>query len=464
MTIIVRSIFLGIAICLLFGGCQTVPGGGKPVVAATQPALVAQYPIPYGPPTVEGVTDILDRVRVSLDTRMVMRVTDPVSGEALRYPAAHELPTLSGEQSFGLTGYPAGVIYAAMLSAADATGEKAFADFDARRFQYFADTVPKFTGTDLPLKKNPFHDWVKPDSLDSCGAMGAAFVKARRAGVGPDLKILIDRFADFVSHGEYRLDDGTLARHRPFRSCLWLDDMYMSIPILSQMGALTGDQRYYDDAAKQVIQISARLFNPATGLYTHGCDMDVPDAQPSYCWGRANGWAIMAMCETLDVLPENHPQRAAILKLLRAHAKALASLQSGQGLWHQMLDRPDTVLETSCSAMFTYAIAHAVDRGWLNEEIYGPVAIAGWNGLTTRIDSQGHVTGICVATSYAADYVYYYSRPMADDEHGYGPVIMAGAEIIRLLKNPKYSFQPDKSRPVLLIEKGRNPTMMATQP
>lgn len=441
-----------------------MPGSGKPAVAAaTQPALVGQYPIPYAPPTVEAVTDVLGRLRVCLETRMVMRATDPATGEVLRYPAGPELPTLAGEPTFGLTGYPAGVIYAAMLLAGDATGDKAFDDFDAQRFQYFADTVPKFTDVDLPLKKNPFHDWVKPDSLDACGAMGAAFVKARRAGVGPDLKILIDRFADFVSRGQYRLEDGTLARRRPFRSCLWLDDMYMSIPLLAQMGALTGEESYFDDAARQVIQISARLFNPTTGIYTHGCDMDAPDAQPSYCWGRANGWAIMAMCEALDVLPENHPQRAAILKLLRAHAKSLASLQSGQGLWHQMLDRSDTYLETSCSAMFTYAIAHAVNRGWLNEEIYGPVAIAGWNGLTTRIDSQGHLTGICVATSYAADYVYYYSRPAADDEHGYGPVIMAGAEIIQLLKNPKFSFQPDKGRPVLLIEKGRNPATTQSQ-
>jgi rhamnogalacturonyl hydrolase YesR len=128
-----------------------------------------------------------------------------------------------------------------------------------------------------------------------------------------------------------------------------------------------------------------------------------------------------------------------------------------------MLDRSDTYLETSCSAMFTYAIAHAVNRGWLNEEIYGPVAIAGWNGLTTRIDSQGRISGICVGTSYAADYVYYYSRPAADDEHGYGPAIMAGAEIIQFLKNSKYSFQPDKGRPVLLIEKGQNPATAATQ-
>jgi rhamnogalacturonyl hydrolase YesR len=127
--------------------------------------------------------------------------------------------------------------------------------------------------------------------------------------------------------------------------------------------------------------------------------------------------------------------RARVLRLFRAHAQALASLQAGDGLWHQMLDRTDTYTETSCSAMFTFALARGVNRGWLDAGAYGPVAQAGWNGLTTRIDNQGHVIGTCIGTGYADDYVFYYHRPSTDDIHGYGPVLLAGAEMIRMLKN-----------------------------
>jgi rhamnogalacturonyl hydrolase YesR len=395
---------------------------------------------------------------------MEMSVIDPATSQPITYPPDTVIPAAYAKTPFNLPGYPAGVTYAGMISAGDVTGDKAFYDFDARRFEFFADAVPRFTGTNLPLLKNPFHGFVKPDSLDACGAIGASFIKARRAGVGPDLRVYIDRFADYVSHQQYRLADGTVARKRPFKSCLWLDDMYMSVPLLAQMGALTGDSSYYDDAAKQVIQISARLFEPSTGLYTHSCDMDAPDDQPTYYWGRANGWAIMAMCELLDELPENHPQRPAILKLLRAHARGLASVQSGSGLWHQMLDRPDSYLETSCTAMFTYGIAHAVDRGWLNANIYGGVAVAGWNALTTRIDKEGHVTGTCMGTSYAGDYVYYYNRPAGDDPHGYGPVLMAGSEIIRLLKNPDYTVETQKGGNILVVAKAPATTNATTLP
>ena len=78
--------------------------------------------------------------------------------------------------------------------------------------------------------------------------------------MGPDLKPVIDRWADYVSHRQFRLADGTLARTEPQPDSIWADDMYMSVPFLAQMGKLTGDTRYYDDAARQVLQISGRLF------------------------------------------------------------------------------------------------------------------------------------------------------------------------------------------------------------
>jgi rhamnogalacturonyl hydrolase YesR len=37
--------------------------------------------------------------------------------------------------------------------------------------------------------------------------------------------------------------------------------MFMSVPALAQMGAYTGEMKYFDDAVKQVVQFSSRMFN-----------------------------------------------------------------------------------------------------------------------------------------------------------------------------------------------------------
>lgn len=393
------------------------------------------YPIQYQAPTVRQITDILNRVRQRIEARSIF------AGAAEFGPTTQVDPTSAhDEPRWNLYSYPMGVIYAGMVAAADATGDKAFADFDARRFAYFADQLAKPDGAAFEGRRGSLRFLLHPNTLDSCGAMGSAFIKARRAKIGPDLQPVIDRFADYISHGQFRLDDGTLARQRPFANSLWADDTYMSIPFLSQMGALSGKREYFDDAAKQMTQFSARLFVPSAGLFTHAWHESAGDDQPRYFWGRANGWCIMSLVELLSVLPDDHPSRSDLIKLLRAHAQGIASTQSGEGLWRQMLDRPDSYLETSCSAMFSFALARAVNRGWLDAQTYGPVAIAGWNGVCSRIDPEGRITGTCVGTSYAADYVYYYSRPAVDDIHGYGPTLLAGAEIIQMLKNEHVRF------------------------
>jgi rhamnogalacturonyl hydrolase YesR len=107
-----------------------------------------------------------------------------------------------------------------------------------------------------------------------------------------------------------------------------------------------------------------------------------------------------------------------------------------------MLDRNESYLETSASAMFVYGIAHAVNQGWISPTTYGSIAQAGWCGLVTRINAQGQVEGTCVGTTFASDHIYYYHRPASVKAlHGYGPALLAGTEIIRMLQNPAFTIE-----------------------
>jgi len=239
---------------------------------------------------------------------------------------------------------------------------------------------------------------------------------------------------------QYRLSDGTLARNRPQPSTLWLDDLFMSVPALAQMGKLTGDKKYFDEACRQVLSFSKRMFNRDKGVYMHGW-VESMSVHPEFHWARANGWAFMTEVELLDVLPEHHPMRTQIVELLTAHAKGLASYQSGSGFWHQLLDREDSYLETSATAIYTYAFARAINRGWLDAKAYAPPTLLAWNAVTTRINQKGQVEGTCVGTGMAFDPTFYYYRPTSPfAAHGYGPVLLAGAEILQLLKDRKFEI------------------------
>jgi unsaturated rhamnogalacturonyl hydrolase len=404
------------------------------------------YAVPYQKPTVEEIAAVLGRVRAYLDQAAVPEVISRDTGAVITdFSAvrADAIPSRGEAGAFGHLDYTMGVVHSGMLLAAEATGDRRFAEFTERRLRFLADRLPYFSAQaeKFGTPANGFRAALEPRALDDSGSMCAALIKARLAGVGPDLRPLIDRWGEYVRRGQFRIDDGTLARQRPQARSLWADDTYMSIPALAQMGRLTGDRAWLDEAAQQVLGFARHLFNRQTGLYMHGRNLDQP-YNPEFYWGRANGWAAMATVELLDVLPADHPARAQIIELLGAHLRALAPLQSDQGLWHQMLDKPDSYLETSASAAFVYAIARAINRGWISPIGLGSVAQAGWIGVATRVNDRGQVEGSCVGTTFANDNIYYYHRPASPyATHGYGPVLLAGAEMIRLLQNPDLTIQ-----------------------
>jgi rhamnogalacturonyl hydrolase YesR len=286
--------------------------------------------------------------------------------------------------------------------------------------------------------------------LDDCGAIGAALIKAYARKPDPRYRALIDEVASFISNRMSRMPDGTIARTRPWPVAIWVDDFYMSIPFLAQMGRLTGERKYYDDAARQVIQMSARLFDREKALYDHSWFGDM-EPDPKFFWGRGAGWALMATAELLSVLPDDHRDRAAVLDIYRRAAQGVVAVQGSTGLWHQLLDRPDSYLETSASAMFTFALARGVNRGWLPPS-YAPAAQAGWRAVEQRVRADGTIEGICVGTTAAADAVYYYSRPTdLAAPQGYGATLMAGAEVLTMVKrfdiqraNNTFYYRPKK--------------------
>ena len=405
------------------------------------------YPVPYQRPTVEEITEVLQRVRAYVDQAAPTRIVDSATAKEItdlsKPVVTARVPDDGGELFYPLD-YTMGVAHSGMLAAAEVTGDRRFRDFTARQLQFVKDATPYFrqvVALGAKPEKATFGAILATGSLDDSGSMCAALVKARRAGVGPDLKELIDHWSDWVARKQFRLADGTLVRHRPQPESLWADDLYMSVPALAQMGALTGERAWFDDAARQVLQFHDYLWDPKAELYAHGRNMNQP-VNPEFYWARANGWAMLASVELLDVLPEDHPARPRILENLRAHVRSVAKLQSGTGLWHQMIDKADSYLETSASAIFVYCIARAIDRGWIPPASYGSVAQAGWIGVTTRVNAKGQVEGTCVGTTFASDHVYYYNRPVSVyATHGYGPVLLAGAEMIRLLTNPAIDVQ-----------------------
>jgi len=105
-------------------------------------------------------------------------------------------------------------------------------------------------------------------------------------------------------------------------------------------------------------------------------------------------------------------------------------LQAPSGMWRQVLDHPELWEETSCTAMFTYSIARAVNRGWIDPSNMA-VARKGFAGICQHVTPKGIVKDTCQGTGIGTNLQFYVDRARPEDDmHGRGPVMLAGAEIL----------------------------------
>jgi rhamnogalacturonyl hydrolase YesR len=205
---------------------------------------------------------------------------------------------------------------------------------------------------------------------------------------------------------------------------MWIDDMYMITSLQVQAYRATIDRTYLERAALEMVVYLDSL-QQINGLFYHA--PDVP-----FFWGRGNGWVAAGMTELLTELPENHPRRARILEGYRKMMATLLKYQDANGMWHQLIDKPDAWPESSCTGMFTFAMITGVKNGWLDEQTYGQGARKGWLGLVKYINEAGDVREVCEGTSKKNDQQYYLDRKRnVGDFHGQAPILWCATALLR---------------------------------
>jgi rhamnogalacturonyl hydrolase YesR len=231
----------------------------------------------------------------------------------------------------------------------------------------------------------------------------------------------------YLSYGQWWADrqwenpqpDGLSAETR-----YWIDDMYMLVILQLQAYRATGDKKYLDRDANEVVAYLDKLQQP-NGLFFHA--PDVP-----YYWGRGDGWVAAGMAEILRDLPADHPQRARIMKGYTTMMAALLKYQGKDGMWRQLIDHDEAWPETSSSAMFSFAMITGVKNGWLDAATYGPAARNAWIGVVGYIDQNNDSTSVCEGTNKKNDLDYYLERRRrTGDFHGQAPILWAASALLR---------------------------------
>ncbi|WP_329051039.1 glycoside hydrolase family 88 protein [Amycolatopsis sp. NBC_01488] len=324
--------------------------------------------------------------------------------------------------SIGGWGYTLGLYLYGQYLFYKRTGEKKYLDYIVAWYDRFI--------TDSGISNS----FTNLDSMRSCQMLPLLFAETGRKKYKTAADQLRKRFPAYP-----RTSDGGMFHATSKVGQLWGDGAYMAQPFLALYGAAFDDGGYcFEESAKNLVVYFSHLREPAKGLLYHAYDEDGSESWASgpghhskYHWARAIGWFGMAAIDILEVLPADHPRRAALIDIVRFLAAGYQRYQdAATGRWYQVVDRGGDAknwLETSASSMYTFTMARGVQRGYLPAS-YQAVADRGYAGVLRKVsvgsDGLTNITDICEGTN-VGDLSYYYGRGRkTNDFHGLGSFLI----------------------------------------
>ena len=266
--------------------------------------------------------------------------------------------------------------------------------------------------------------------LDFNGTMGVNFIEAYKLTGEEKYKEIAFRLYENIRTKVTRFEDGTFCRKES--KTMWADDFFMACPFLVRMYKEFGVKECLEDIVTQLKGFKKRLYMDEKNIFSHIFFLDA-EMKNSIPWGRGNGWVALSLSEVLLTLNDERGEQFEVLRYaFEKFCEGLASFQDEEGMWHQVLDKPESYQEASCTAMFTTAMYRGIKNGWIDEKYMINVK-RGLKALLGKcVDKDGVFYNVCMGSSCSMD-VSYYMRlgTVKDDNHGTGIILMLLGDIIK---------------------------------
>ena len=218
-------------------------------------------------------------------------------------------------------------------------------------------------------------------------ANGVPVLYAARYTGDAQLKAAAQRMLDYLMNGAPRTKAGVL-HHRTDVQQVWVDSFYMAPPFLAVAGQA-------DEAMRQVEGFRNLLWDPGKKLFSHTWDENTNDFGRKDFWGVGNGWAAAGMARVIHALPERmEAERYRLADYTRAVIDGCLAYQRLDGLFHNVVDDPNSFVETNLAQMLAYTIYRGVTKGWLERGYLGAADLMR-DAVHAKVDENGLVQGVC---------------------------------------------------------------------
>lgn len=213
---------------------------------------------------------------------------------------------------------------------------------------------------------------------------------------------------------------------------IWIDTLFMTVLFLAKWGVHTGNKAYMEEAEHQFLMMIKYLYEKKAGLFYHAWSFTEMGNFGEVFWCRGNSWYTAASMDFIQTMGEHLDGaiKEILIDTFKAQVDRLRELQDSGGLWHTVLDDPDSYVETSGSAAITYGILRGIHTGVLGRE-YEDTAKKALEGILGQIAEDGTVKMVSAGTAVGRDAEHYKGIRIAPMAYGQSLCIMALAEALQ---------------------------------
>jgi len=243
-----------------------------------------------------------------------------------------------------------------------------------------------------------------PNSADAYVPMMAGLLMER--GVKSDNQEWIASGIEMANHflSHCRILNGAVVVK--WMRIMWSESM-LTVPSLLWLARVTGDKKHVKAAANTARAV-VKCTHHANGLWHH---WGVKRGKKGAFWSRGTQWPLLWMTQALMAVDLDSELAEFMRKEIVRTYDSLGKFQDRKrGIWHLVIDEPETRCESSASATIVYCYDRLREMGMISSK-YGPMIDRAFLGLK-RLYYHGGLASSCRGTGFGRVPEYYRTRPM----------------------------------------------------
>ena len=233
--------------------------------------------------------------------------------------------------------------------------------------------------------------------ISDCSSIGEVVLFASKETGDPIFQKGADGMLNVIKTTSHKTADGIIYHTQEPQKGIWSDFTYMLPPFLVAAGE-------YQEAMKQIEGYRKYLYHETDKLYSHMWNDEKKQFDRMDYWGVGNGWSAAGMTRIIKMLPGSMTEeKKKLIGYVRDLLDGCLKYLREDGLFHNVLDRPETFPEVNLSQMLAYTIYRGVAAGYLTASYLKQAEIMR-KAANDRVDRLGYVQDVCGLPNFDRSY------------------------------------------------------------